>query len=97
VRKSDIENEISQKFNLNLNQSEQILDAIIESITDVLKVDGRIEIREFGSFFTKNYGSYKGRNPRTGQPVHVPVKKLPHFKASKEFLKSLNNNESGNE
>ena len=90
MRRSDIEKEISEKFNLQSSQSEQILDTIIESMTNVLRVDGRIEIREFGSFFTKSYGSYGGRNPRTGEHVHVPAKKLPHFRPSKELLKKLN-------
>ena len=92
MRRSDIEREISEKFKLQSNQSEQILDTIIESMTEVLKEDGRIEIRGFGSFFTKSYGSYGGRNPRTGDYVAVPEKKLPHFRPSKELLKKLNDN-----
>ena len=96
MRRSDIEKEISEKFNLQSNQSEQILDTIIDSMTDVLKLDGRIEIRGFGSFFTKSYGEYGGRNPRTGEHVNVPAKKLPHFRPSKELLKKLND-QSDNE
>jgi integration host factor subunit beta len=60
-------------------------------MTEVLSEDERIEIRGFGSFFTKKYGSYGGRNPRTGEHVSVPEKKLPHFRPSKELLKKLNN------
>ena len=65
MRRSDIERELSEKFDLQSGQSIQILDTIIESMTGVLQEDGRIEIRGFGSFFTKSYGSYGGRNPRT--------------------------------
>ena len=92
MRRSDIERELSEKFNLQSNQSIQILDTIIESMTGVLQEDGRIEIRGFGSFFTKSYGPYGGRNPRTGEYVEVSEKKLPHFRPSKELLKKLNNN-----
>lgn len=92
MRRSDIEKEIADRFNLQPSQSEQILDTIIDSMTSVLRNDGRIEIRGFGSFFTKSYGSYGGRNPRTGDYVAVPEKKLPHFRPSKELLKKLNDN-----
>ena len=81
MRRSDIEKEISEKFKLHSNQSEQILDTIIDSMTDVLKGDGRIEIRGFGSFYTKSYGSYGGRNPRTGEFVAVPEKEASSFQA----------------
>lgn len=90
MRRSDIEKEIADRFKLQPSQSEQILDTIIDSMTSVLRSDGRIEIRGFGSFFTKSYGSYGGRNPRTGEYVAVPEKKLPHFRPSKELLKKLN-------
>ncbi|NIP31927.1 MAG: integration host factor subunit beta [Candidatus Dadabacteria bacterium] len=90
MRRSEIEKELSEKFNLQSNQSEQILDTIIDHMTKALESDERIEIRGFGSFFTKRYDSYNGRNPRTGQPVHVPEKKLPHFRPSKELIKKLN-------
>ena len=85
-----MEKEIAEKFKLQSSQSEQIIDTIIDSMTQVLKEDGRIEIRGFGSFFTKSYDSYAGRNPRTGEPVEVPEKKLPHFRPSKELLKKVN-------
>lgn len=90
MRKSDIGKEIAEKFEFQPEQSDRILNVLIEGMVDVLKKDGRIEIREFGSFFTKNYRSYEGRNPRTGKHVHVPTKKLPRFKVSKELVKRIN-------
>ena len=93
MRRSEIEKKIADKFNLQSNQSENILDTIINHMTDVLKDSGRIEIRGFGSFYTKSYDSYDGRNPRTGDPVHVPSKKLPHFRPSKDLISKINNDE----
>lgn len=90
MKRSELEKEISAKFNLQLNQSEKIIDTIIGHMTDVLESGGRIEIRGFGSFFTKSYKAFSGRNPRTGEVVEVPPKKLPHFRPSKELLKKLN-------
>lgn len=93
MTRSEIEKELSERFNLQSSQSESILDTIIEHMTDVLKGEGRIEIRGFGSFYTKNYDAYDGRNPRTGEPVTVPSKKLPHFRPSKDLVKKINNDD----
>lgn len=93
MRRSEIEKELADKFKLQSSQSESILDTIIDHMTDVLKDSGRIEIRGFGSFYTKSYDSYDGRNPRTGEYVHVPSKKLPHFRPSKDLIRKINNEE----
>lgn len=93
MKRSDIEKDLADRFNLQPSQSEQILDTIIEHMTGVLENGGRIEIRGFGSFFTKSYGSYEGRNPRTGDKVTVSSKKLPHFRPSRELIAKLNGEE----
>ncbi|MCI0453841.1 MAG: integration host factor subunit beta [Candidatus Dadabacteria bacterium] len=90
MKRSEFEKELAGKFSLQPPQSEQIIDTIINHMTDVLQGGGRIEIRGFGSFFTKSYKPYSGRNPRTGETVQVGTKKLPHFRPSKELKKKLN-------
>ena len=90
MKRSDIEKELADKFDLQPSQSEQILDTIIEHMTYVLENGGRIEIRGFGSFFTKSYGSYEGRNPRTGEPMQIPASLQPKFKAGKGLKDSVN-------
>ena len=57
---------------------------------DSLLEGGRVEIRGFGSFKVKEYGSYAGRNPRTGEKVAVEPKRLPFFRAGKELKEYLN-------
>lgn len=94
MKRSELEKAMSSKFNLQLHQAEQIVNTVINYMTEVLEDDGRIEIRGFGSFFTKTYKAFSGRNPRTGGVVHVPPKRLPHFRPSKELLKKLNEEES---
>ena len=91
MKRSELEKELAQEFNLQPSQCEHILDTIIDYMTEVLQTGDRIEIRGFGSFFTKDYKSYNGRNPRTGETVQVSPKKLPHFRPSKELLSKLNN------
>jgi integration host factor subunit beta len=54
-------------------------------MANALAKGDRVEIRGLCSFFVKEYDSYKGRNPRTGDSVKVPPKKLPFFKCGKEL------------
>jgi integration host factor subunit beta len=56
-----------------------------DKISTALAAGDRVEIRGLFSFFVKEYDSYRGRNPRTGERVQVAVKKLPFFKCGKEL------------
>jgi integration host factor subunit beta len=58
---------------------------VFEQMTEALRRGDRIEIRGFGSFTSKSYDAYTGRNPRTGETIHVPAKRLPFFKVGKEL------------
>ncbi len=71
-----------------------IVDNIFDAMKESLEKGERIEIRGFGSFAMRQYGGYKGRNPKTGEIVDVPPKKLPYFKVGKE-LKDLVNKKGG--
>jgi len=59
--------------------------AILDSISRVLENGNRVEIRGFGSFGLNYRPTRKGRNPKSGEPVLVPPKFAPHFKAGKEL------------
>ena len=61
------------------------VEAILDSISRVLETGNRVEIRGFGSFGLNYRPSRKGRNPKSGEPVLVPPKFAPHFKAGKEL------------
>ena len=69
--------------NLTLKKAEMVVNAIFEAMAESLVENERIEIRGFGSFKIKEYGRYKGRNPKTGDIIEVEGKKLPFFKVSK--------------
>jgi len=73
--------------NRHLTQSdiEAIVKTILESMAQQLASDGRIEIRGFGSFSVIERPARVGRNPKTGEAVQVPEKRVPHFKAGKEL------------
>lgn len=90
MTKSELISRLSKKIKLPKRDTRIIVDTIIDAIKEALIKEERIEIRGFGSFVVKHYDSYVGRNPKTGEKVPVPPKKLPFFKMSKLLLKYIN-------
>ncbi len=88
MTKAELVNIVADKAKLQHRQAEIIVKLVFDLMTEALKRDDRIEIRGFGSFVNREYGSYKGRNPKTGDVVQVAPKKVPFFKVGKE-LKEL--------
>ena len=70
---------------------ERIVSTIFNEITDALARGDRVELRGFGAFSVKTRDARTGRNPRTGEPVDVPEKTVPFFKAGKELRERMNN------
>ncbi len=85
MNKSDLVNHLTDKTGQPKKKIEDAVNLIFDSMTGVLSVGGRIEIRGFGSFVPRSYESYKGRNPRTGESIQVQPKRLPFFKVGKEL------------
>lgn len=69
---------------------EKIVSTFFDSITEQLARDGRVELRGFGAFSTRQRKARTGRNPRTGESVQVPAKRVPYFKPGKEMRERLN-------
>ncbi len=90
MNRSDLIDLITKKHRLPRKQAEMAVVTIFEAMTDALQREERVEIRGFGSFTTRNYGSYTGRNPKTGRAVAVGPKRLPHFKVGKELRDRVN-------
>lgn len=80
----------AQNPNLYLRDIEMLVDTVIEEMSDALVRGDRIELRGFGAFSVKERASRTGRNPRTGEQVEVPSKRLPAFKAGKQLRDRLN-------
>ncbi len=70
---------------LKVEEVEQIVDIFFDEIAKRLAEGGRVELRGFGAFSTRERASRDGRNPRTGEAVHVPAKRVPYFKPGKEM------------
>jgi len=85
MNKSELVEILAERAKITRKRAEAVVNLIFDSMTAALVRGDRIEIRGFGSFTTKNYGAYTGRNPRTGETIQVPPKKLPFFKVGKEL------------
>ncbi len=69
---------------------ERIVATVFEEITEALARGDRVELRGFGAFSVKRRSARVGRNPRTGETVHVAAKSLPYFKTGKQLRERLN-------
>ena len=85
MNKSDLMMALKENVNLSRQEAENIVNVFFQSIEDSLGNGGRVEIRGFGSFTVNGYKSYVGRNPKTGERIRVPSKKLPFFKCGQEL------------
>ena len=68
----------------------KIIDTFFNSVTKALKDGDRVELRGFGTFTTKLRNARIGRNPKTGDPVAIPQKKMPFFKMGKSMKLRIN-------
>ena len=68
----------------------KIIDTLINCVTKALKDGDRVELRGFGTFTTKLRNARIGRNPKTGDPVAIPQKKMPFFKMGKSMRERIN-------
>ena len=85
MNKAELATEVSKKSKVSHKVAKVVVDAVFEEMVKALRRGDRVEIRGFGSFVIRNYGSYQGRNPKTGETVSVAPKKLPYFKVGKEL------------
>jgi integration host factor subunit beta len=90
MTKAELVDEIAQKADLTRKHSEVIVDAVFSSIIEALQGGDKIELRGFGSFRVRHRAKRTGRNPKTGDSVLVPAKKVPYFKPGKELRELIN-------
>ena len=85
MTKADLIEVISKKANITKVKADIIISCIFDSMAEALKQNDRVEIRDFGSFEVRHYEAYKGRNPKTGDVIDVPQKRLAFFKVGKNL------------
>jgi integration host factor subunit beta len=90
MTKAELVDEVARVVQLTKKQAETIVNIVFDSIVDSLRAGQKIELRGFGSFRLRNRKSRTGRNPKTGEKVEVPSKKIPYFKPGKELKELIN-------
>lgn len=94
MTKSELIQKLAERNpHLYLRDIEKIVETIFEEMTQALVEGNRVELRGFGAFSVKHREARVGRNPRTGEQVHVESKRLPFFKAGKALRENLNGGE----
>ena len=90
MTKADLVDEVIRVSSLSKKQAEIIVNTVFDSIVEALTHDDKIELRGFGSFRVRRRRSRQGRNPKTGDRVAVPAKRIPYFKPGKELKDLIN-------
>ena len=90
MTKAELVEEVARSTQLTKRHAEVIVNTVFESIVDSLKDGEKIELRGFGSFRIRERNSRIGRNPKTGDRVDVPSKRVPYFKPGKQLKELLN-------
>lgn len=85
MNKSQLINALAHETGLSKANAEFIVNEIFKAMTEALARGEGVEIRGFGSFSIREYDSYEGRNPKTGEKIEVKPKKLPFFKMGKDL------------
>ena len=90
MTKAELVDEVARVVQLTKKQAETIVNIVFDSIVESLRAGQKIELRGFGSFRLRSRKSRTGRNPKTGEKVEVPSKKIPYFKPGKELKELIN-------
>ncbi len=75
---------------INKTQAKEIVQTVLEAIRNELIVGGEVRLVGFGTFSVKTRAAGEGRNPRTGEKIHIPERRIPGFKAGKDLRDGMN-------
>lgn len=90
MNKLELISALQTKAKISKPEAAKVVQVLFDSLADAMVRGERVEIRGLCSFFVKNYKSYSGRNPKTGEKVVIKPKKLPFFKSGKELKVRVN-------
>ena len=90
VTKTQLAEQLAPTLALNKQEAERIIDVVFGAIVQALKNGDKLDIRGFGNFKVKDQAARQARNPRTGEAIAVPAKKVAVFKPGKELAEALN-------
>jgi len=90
MNKADLVNEIASKTGLTKNKANEVIDSLVGSIQNALSTGDRVTLVGFGTFETVTRKARKGRNPKNGQEIDIPSKKVARFKAGSNLSNVVN-------
>ena|SRR5215813_5625778 len=90
MTKAELVEEVARAAELTKKDSEVIVEEVFKNIIQALNRGEKIELRGFGSFRVRQRDARRGRNPKTGEPVDIPAKRVPYFKPGKELKELIN-------
>lgn len=90
MNKLELISTLKTEANISKSEAAKVVQILFDNMANALAKGERVEIRGLCSFFVKNYTSYTGRNPKTGEEVIIRPKKLPFFKSGKELKERVN-------
>lgn len=90
MTKADLVEIVAKEADMTKKDVEQLVEIIFDSIVSTLNQGEKIELRGFGSFRVRERNARKGRNPKTGEPVEIPAKRVAYFKPGKDLKEIIN-------
>jgi len=90
MNKLELISALKNEANISKTEAAKVVQVFFDNMADAMVKGDRVEIRGLCSFFVKEYKSYTGRNPKTGEKVVIKPKKLPFFKSGKELKNRVN-------
>ena len=94
MNKLELVSALKNATGISKTDAAKVVQIFFDSMADTLAAGERVEIRGLCSFFVKEYKSYTGRNPKTGDPVVIEPKRLPFFKCGKELKERVDGAEA---
>ena len=91
MNKLELISVLKTEANISKSEAAEVVQIFFDSMSEAMAKGERVEIRGLCSFFVKEYKSYTGRNPKSGEKVIIKPKKLPFFKSGKELKERVDN------
>jgi DNA-binding protein HU-beta len=89
MTKSDLIERLAGKADLTRPRAEELLDFLLNDVTEALKNGEKVNISGFGTFTVSNRKARTGRNPKSGEPIEIPASRSAKFKAGKTLKEAL--------
>mgnify|MGYP001219251958 CR=1 FL=1 len=90
MNKDDLISQVASSIGISKTDATKAVDAVFSNITGSLKTGKEVRLVGFGTFLVTNRAATTGRNPRTGQSIQIPAKKVPKFRAGKALKETVN-------